>query len=110
MGDNGVHEDVYVEENLEDNVVSVKLESVPEEHVPQDEKPSQPLQKPLRRSTRIQTFPRKYDDYEIISSSIGNFSHDHEFNYSTISEPSCFEEARNCDEWNDALKKNMMPL
>jgi len=32
-------------------------------------------------------------------------SHDHEFNHCTISEPSCFDEAANCDEWKDAMQK-----
>lgn len=34
-----------------------------------------------------------------------NVSHDCEFNHCTIREPSCFEEAANCDEWKDAMKK-----
>lgn len=37
------------------------------------------------------------------SSSTGNVSHD--CNYYTISEPSCFEEATNCDERKDVMKK-----
>lgn len=35
----------------------------------------------------------------------GNISHDCGFNHATISEPSCFEEAANCDEWKDVMKK-----
>lgn len=39
-----IHEDVFAEENLEDNDVSAKLESVPEKRVLQDEQPSHPPQ------------------------------------------------------------------
>ena len=35
----------------------------------------------------------------------GNVSHDCEFNHYKISEPNCFEEDANCDEWNDSMKK-----
>jgi len=41
------HEDVSAEEKLEDSVFSVGSESVLEEHVLQDEQPSQPLQQQL---------------------------------------------------------------
>eukprot|EP00253_Pinus_taeda_P007650 PITA_07650 len=77
-----------------------------------NEQLSQPLQQHLRRSTRVRRFPSKYDDFETgssskddVTSSSGNVSHDCGFNQSTISEPNYFEEATNCDEWKDAMKK-----
>jgi len=36
---------------------------------------------------------------------LGNVSHVCEFNDCTISEPNCFEEVVNCDEWKDAIQK-----
>ena len=61
--------------------------------------------------------PRKYDDFETgisskadVTSSSGNISHYCGFNHSTISEPSFFEEATNCDEWKDVMKKEYYAL
>jgi hypothetical protein len=41
----------------------------------------------------------------LLTSSKTNVSHECEYNYSTISEPSCFKEAINIFEWKGAIKK-----
>ena len=56
----------------------------------------------MQRSTRIRTFPKKYDEFKAGSSS-GNYSH-YEFNFSVDCEPTCFEEAASYEQCKDAMQ------
>ena len=56
----------------------------------------------MRISTRIQTFPKKYDEFNAGSSS-GNYSHC-EFNFFVDCEPTFFEEATSYEQWKDEMQ------
>jgi len=96
---------VVADEELVD--VSVSTETMTEmartEPDEEDEQlPKQLPTQPLRRSTRIRTFPKKYDEFKVGSSS-GNYSHC-EFNFSVDCEPTCFEEAASYEQWKYAMQ------
>ena len=57
----------------------------------------------MQRSTRIQTFPKKYDEFKAGSSS-GNYSHC-EVKFLVDCKPTCFEEAASYEQWKDAMQK-----
>ena len=99
---------VVVDEELVDASVSPETmtEMARTELDEEDEQlPEQLPTQPLRRSTRIRTFPKKYDEFKDGSSS-GNYSHC-EFNFSVDCEPTLKKLlVMNCGKMQ--CKRNMM--
>jgi transposase InsO family protein len=126
------------EDSLNDNRDSEESEPTLEEYVLQPISKTleteQSLQQPVHRSTRIRTFPRKYDEFVTlvahadefgktetrssarqseenagdVTSSSGNNSHssyDCELNLSVVDEPASFQEATTNDAWRSAMQR-----
>jgi len=96
--DNSVVDEKLVDETISRDMTGTKMART-ETNEEDEQLPTQHV----RRSSHIQTFLKKYDEFKTGSSS-GNYSHC-EFNFSVDCEPTCFQEATSHDQWKDAMQK-----
>jgi hypothetical protein len=95
--DSNVFDDnnVSVEEQLVDNNVPTeeKLEDNNglEEPISNTLETEQTLQQSIHKSTRTKTMPKRFGEFEL--------------NFSTVNEPTTFEEATSCNEWKVAMQR-----
>ena len=97
---------IVVDEELVDASVSIEtmIEMARTEPYEEDEQLREQLPtQPLRRSTHIRTFPKKYDEFKAGSSS-SNYSQC-EFNFFVDCEPTFFKEAAGYEQWKYAMQK-----
>ena len=95
--------DTSVSRDMTGTKMRTKLEGTEMARIETNEEDEQLPTQPLRRLTRIITFPKKYDEFNTGSSS-GNYSHC-EFNFSLDCKPTCFEEATSYDQWKGSIQK-----